>query len=199
VSFLGRLRSFVSRPYERPETEEIEIAVEPQAKDGVRPGSIVFEGCSIERLQLVADILSKSVLLALYESRVSGEFDRIEPLAAELAEKGRIPGQGRALLKNIGAMLLIESRMVGRAEISEKPELLWDHPGLEGLFVRLQDEFEIRERHLALERKMNLLSHTAQSVQDLLSTRHSLRVEWYIVILIVLEILLTLYELFIRH
>lgn len=199
VSFLERLRPFVTRPYEGPETEEIEIAVEPQAKDGVRPGSVVFEGCTIERLQLVADILSKSVLLALYEARVSAEFDRVEPLAADLAEQGRIPGQERALLKNIGAMLLIESRMVGRAEISEKPELLWEQPGLEGLFVRLQDEFEIRERHLALERKMNLLSHTAQSVQQLISARHSIRVEWYIVILIVFEIILTLYELFIRH
>jgi uncharacterized Rmd1/YagE family protein len=199
VSFLGRLRPFVTRPYEKPETEEIEVAVEPQAKDGVKPGSIVFEGCSIERLQLAADILSKSVLLALYEARVSAEFDRVEPLAAELAEKGRIPGQERALLKDIGAMLLIESRMVGRAEISEKPELLWDHPGLEGLFARLQDEFEIRERHQALERKMNLLSHTAQSVQEMISARHSIRVEWYIVALIVFEIFLTLYDLFIRH
>ena len=199
VSFLERLRPFVTRPYERPETEEVGIAVEPQAKDGVRPGSVVFEGCTIERLQLVADLLSKSVLLALYEARVSAEFYRVEPLAADLAEQGRIPGQERALLKNIGAMLLIESRMVGRAEISEKPELLWEQPGLESLFVRLQDEFEIRERHLALERKMNLLSHTAQSVQQLISARHSIRVEWYIVILIVFEIILTLYELFIRH
>lgn len=199
VSFLGRLRPFVARPYERPETEEIEIAVEPQAKDGVRPGSIVLEACTIERLQLVADILSKSVLLALYESRVSAEFDRVEPLATDLAERGRIPGHERALLKGIGAMLLIESRMVGRAEISEKPELLWEQPGLESLFVRLQDEFEIRERHQALERKLNLLSHMAQSVQQMLSARHGIRVEWYIVILIVFEILLTLYELFIRH
>lgn len=199
VSFLGRLRPFVTRPYERPETEEVEIVVEPQSKDGVRPGSIVFEACTIERLQLVADILSKSVLLALYEARVSAEFDRVEPLAADLAEHGRIPGQERALLKNIGAMLLIESRMVGRAEISEKPELLWEQPGLESLFVRLQDEFEIRERHQALERKLNLLSHMAQSVQQMLSARHGIRVEWYIVILIVFEILLTLYEMFIKH
>ncbi len=199
VSFLGRLRPFIARPYEQPETEEIDIAVEPQAKDGVRPGSIVFEDCTIERLQLVADILSKSVLLALYEAQVSAEFDRVEPLAAELAERGRIPGQQRALLKNIGAMLLIESRMVGRAEMSEKPELLWDHPGLEGLFVRLQDEFEILERHQALERKMSLLSHTAQSVQELLSARHGIRVEWYIVALIVFEIILTLYELFFKR
>lgn len=199
VSFLERLRPLVTHPYEKPETEEIGIAVEPQAKDGVRPGSVVFEECTIERLQLVADILSKSVLLALYEARVAAEFDRVEPLAADLAERGRIPGHERALLKDIGAMLLIESRMVGRAEISEKPELLWDHPSLEGLFARLQDEFEIRERHQALERKLNLLSHTAQSVQQMLSARHGIRVEWYIVILIVFEILLTLYELFIRH
>ncbi len=199
VSFLERLRPFVTRPYEQPETEEIDIAVETQARDGVKPGGVVFEACTIERLQLVADILSKSVLLALYEARVSAEFDRVEPLARDLAEKGRIPGQERALLKDIGAMLLIESRMVGRAEISEKPELLWEQPALEGLFVRLQVEFEIRERHQALERKMNLLSHTAKSVQELISARHSIRVEWYIVILIVFEILLTLYEMFVKH
>ena len=95
--------------------------------------------------------------------------------------------------------LLSEQRLVGRAEISEKPEILWDHPGLEGLFVRLQDEFEIRERHQALERKLNLLSHTAQSILELLSSRHALRVEWYIVILIVFEILLSLYEMFFKH
>jgi uncharacterized Rmd1/YagE family protein len=32
----------------------------------------------------------------------------------------------------------------------------------------------------------------------MLSRRHSLRVEWYIVFLIVVEILLTLYELFVH-
>ncbi|MBA3902600.1 MAG: hypothetical protein C0522_02840 [Rhodocyclaceae bacterium] len=199
LGFLDKLRPYVVRPYDHPETEEVDVAVNPEARDGVRPGGIAFEACSMERLQLVADILSKSVLLALYEARVSGEFDRVEPLAMELEQKGRIPGQERALLKDIGAMLLIEQRMVGRAEISEKPEILWDHPGLEGLFVRLQDEFEIRERHQALERKLNLLSHTAQSILELLSSRHALRVEWYIVILIVFEILLSLYEMFFKH
>jgi uncharacterized Rmd1/YagE family protein len=199
VSFLERLHPFVARPYERPEIEEVKIAVEPQTKDGVRPGTVVFESCTIERLQLVADILSKSVLLALYESRIAAEFDRVEPLAADLAEHGRIPGQERTLLKNIGATLLIESSMVGRAGVSEKPELLWEHPGLESLFVRLLDEFEIRERHQALERKLNLLSHMAQSVQQMLSARHGIRVEWYIVALIVFEILLTIYEMFIKR
>jgi uncharacterized Rmd1/YagE family protein len=93
-------------------------------------------------------------------------------------------------------MLLVEQRMVGRAEITEKPDVLWDNPGLEGLFVRLEGEFEIRERHTAIERKLNLIANTVHTVLELVSSKHSLRVEWYIVILIVLEILLTLYQLF---
>jgi len=54
----------------------------------------------------------------------------------------------------------------------------------------------IRERHLVLEEKMETISRTAQALLDLIQTRRSLRVEWYIVILIVVVILLTLYELF---
>ena len=37
--------------------------------------------------------------------------------------------------------------MVGRVAVAEKPELLWDRPDLEGLYIRLEDEFEIKERH----------------------------------------------------
>ena len=40
--------------------------------------------------------------------------------------------------------------MVGRAEIGDKPELLWEHPELERLYALLETEFEIRERLAAL-------------------------------------------------
>jgi len=198
ATFLAQLQPLVANPYATPETEALEVHVEAGAREGVTGGVVMLENAAVERLQVIADVLSKSTLLSLYERRVAGEFDRIEPLAAELDRSGRIRGHGRDLLKKLGAMLLVEHRMVGRAEVSEKPEILWDNPGLEGLFVKLEDEFELKERHLALERKLNLISQTAHTVLELLSSKHSLRVEWYIVILIVLEILLTLYQLFLR-
>ena len=91
-----------------------------------------------------------------------------------------------------------EQRMVGRAEIGEKPELLWEHPRLEGLNAILEDEFEIHERLAALDRKLELVARTERTLVDLISTRHALRVEWYIVALIVLEILLTVYGMALR-
>jgi uncharacterized Rmd1/YagE family protein len=92
-----------------------------------------------------------------------------------------------------------ELKIVGRVEVADKPELTWDHPELERLYVRLADEFEIRERHRVLDRKLELVSRTAQTVLELLQHRHSLRVEWYIVILILVEILLMLYEMFLHR
>ena len=43
-----------------------------------------------------------------------------------------------------------------------------------------------------------LVARTERTIVDLISTEHSLRVEWYIVSLIVLEILLTIYQLWLQ-
>lgn len=197
-AFLSDIRPHLGNPYASPESEELEVRAEAEAKEGMKGNAVVLESASVERLQVIADVLSKSVLLAFYESSIAGTFDRIEPLAVELERKGRIAGKTRELLRHIGATLHTETLMVGRAAVTDKPEILWDVPGLEGLYLRLEDEYEIEERYAALEQKLGLISRTAQTLTDTLDTRHSLRVEWYIVILIVAEILLTLYELFIH-
>ncbi len=66
------------------------------------------------------------------------------------------------------------------------------------LVIRLQNEYELKERHLDLERKLSLIAQTAETLLDILRNERSLRVEWYIVILIILEILLTLYQMIFR-
>ena len=73
---------------------------------------------------------------------------------------------------------------------------MWDRPDLERLFARLRDEFEVLERFTALNRKLELISRSVETALGLIQSRRSLRVEWYIVILIVVEILLTLCQMF---
>ena len=193
-----RLAARIEHRYPTLEVEELEVRVDEARAEGLLEGALVVQAASVERLQLIAEVLSKSTLLGHYETRIAGDFDRIEPLALELERKGRIRGRTREHLKRIGALLLIEHRMVGRAEIGDKPELLWDHPELERLYALLETEFEIRERLAALGRKLDLAARTVRTLVDLIDARHSLRVEWYIVILIVVEILLTLYDLWLR-
>jgi uncharacterized Rmd1/YagE family protein len=188
-----RLAPLLEQRYSGPEVEELEVRIDAARAEGLHEGALAVQSGSVERLQLIAEVLSKSVLLGHYEMRLAGDFDRIEPLALELEQRGRVRGGTRSHLRRIGALLLIEQRMVGRAEIGDKPELLWEHPEFERLNAILEGEFEIRERLAALDRKLELVARTERTLVDLISTRHALRVEWYIVALIVFEILLTLY------
>ena len=144
-------------------------------------------------------MLAKSLVLSHYEMRIADIFDRIEPLAATLREKGRPGATGKELLRHIGDVLLMQQKMVGRAESSEKPELLWEHPELERLYMRLADEYELRERDRALDRKLDIVSRTVETLLGLVQTRSSMRVEWYIVLLIIAELLLTTYPLILHR
>ena len=190
-----RLVPLIEHRYHRPDVEELEVRVEAARPEGLQDGALVLQSASLERLQLVAEALAKSAVLAHYEARFAADFERIEPFALELSRSGRIRGTTREHLKRIGALLIIEERMVGRAEIGDKAELLWDHPRLEGLNALIEDEFEIRERLAALDRKLELAARTERTLVDLMSARHALRVEWYIVGLIAFEIALSLYRM----
>lgn len=195
TTLLDSLKPFLLEPFEQFVAEEVVLTADDSRPEGIDAGAIRLREFSLERLQLVADVLAKSVVLDRYEAMVARSFQRVEPLADTLQRSGRPGSKGRDLLRHIGDTLSMQGRMVGRIEMSEKPDLLWFHPEHEHLFARLKDEYEIGERHLALERKLDLISRTAETLLGILQNQRSLRVEWYITILIVFEILLTLYQL----
>jgi len=188
-------RELIKEPRRSVVLEEVTIAVGPGVDEGIdTDGRVLLRELSVGRAQVVASVLAKSAVLGDYEGEVAAVFERIEPFAAELREGGLTRG-GRALLRELGDVLSIQSRMVGRAEVGEKPEITWDAPELDRLYEKLAKEYELREREQALVRKLDLISRAASTYLGLLSDRRTLRVEWYIVVLILVEILLFVYEL----
>ncbi len=196
---LQQLETYLRSPFDKPQVEYLGLRVEPDAVARIEEGVLVVPEMGVPLVQVVADILAKSVLLDNYEQYAAGVFDRIDPLAERLQRRARLPRRERSLLHYLGDILQIQHRLVGRAEVGEKPEVLWEHPEQERIWRRLESEFEISERQAALDRKLEVIGNTAETLLGLLQDRHTLRVEWYIVLLILVEILLTLYELFIRH
>jgi uncharacterized Rmd1/YagE family protein len=192
---VDQLARLVGQPYPKRETEETRLRVDPAAEDRVEGGEIVLREVTAESLQVIADVLAKSVVLGYYEASLRSVFDAVEPFALGLKGGGRATPKDRDLLRYIGDTLLTQHKMVGRVEVGEKPDVLWELSGRNRLFSRLEDEYELQERKLALDRKLDLISRTVETLVDLLQNKRALRVEWYIVILIVIEILLTLYQL----
>jgi uncharacterized Rmd1/YagE family protein len=191
---LREVEALAEGRHQRPGREEVELRLEGEA-EGVNPsGQVVLRALTPDRLEVVANVLAKSALLDHYEIRVAAVFDQIEPLARRLRDAS-VPRSGRRILQQLGDAMLVQTATVGRVEVTEKPELTWDSPELDRLYVRLAHEFELTERDQALTRKLQLISTVASTYLDLLNNRQMLRVEWYIVGLIVIDTLLTLYSL----
>ena len=196
AELLVRLEPLIASRFQNPETDFARLQIKPDAEAQTdMSGTIYVAAATTERFQSVADILAKSLILGHYEARIAGIFDRIEPLAAMLREKGRAGTYGGALMRQIGDVLQMQHRMVGRVETGEKPELLWEHPELERLYLRLAEDYELRERSRALDRKLDVIARTVETLLGLIQNRSSLRVEWYILALIVVELILSIYTL----
>jgi uncharacterized Rmd1/YagE family protein len=193
---LRSLRARVIRPVEVREDETATIEIAPDKDEQILPGGpILLKAITPEHMLVIADALSKSVVLARDEREVSSVVEVVEPFARQLAEKGRAPEGRRAILKHIGNALLVQHRVSGRVAVADKPDVVWDRPVLDRLYTRLEDEYELKERAEALSRKLAVISDTAEVLTDMINTNRSLRLELIIVLLIMSEIVITAYQI----
>jgi uncharacterized Rmd1/YagE family protein len=191
---------YVAGPFNPVESETATLTLDPGGDDKVAaPGLVALGDFSVDRFAVVADVLAQSVVLARGERLIEGVFERLEPFARELAVSG-----GRALsshlpLRLLGDALLAQHRLVGRVEAGDKPDILWDRPDLQRLYLRLDEEFEIGERSRALARKLKVVEEGASVIADVADTYFNRRLEVAIIALIGVEIALSLATLFFGH
>lgn len=179
------------------ETETLRLVVRPDEDGLLSPGGeLQIKSADPDRLLLVAEALAMSVAFAYDERRIAEAFERIDSVAQSLKRR-RLPAEPQgSLLEQIGEALLIQQRLAARVDLDEKPDVLWDHPELERFWARLVDEYDLTQRGRAISRKLEVIRATTDTLTDLFATRTSHRLEWYIIALIAIEIVLSLYDHF---
>ena len=98
TAFLENIKPQISQELEIYEEEFIEISANKQFKDGFKDEEIRIKSFDTARLETIAEILSRSVVLSYYEREMATTFDKIEPVTERL-QKGHPSGrQVRTLL-----------------------------------------------------------------------------------------------------
>jgi uncharacterized Rmd1/YagE family protein len=187
----------VTGPAAKFEDEVATIELQPDRDDQIEMGGpISVKDLSPPRLLVIADVLAKNVGLVRDEREVNKVLELIEPFASRLAATGRAPFDRRNMLRLIGQTLLVHHHMSGRVAVQEKPDVLWDRGDLERLYARLEDEYELTERAGALRNKLQVIEETTRALTDIIDTERSARLEIFIAVLIVVEILIGFSDLF---
>lgn len=187
----------VSEPLTEREREVETVNVVIDSDDSINHAGIVhIKAMTDDRLLLIAEALANSVSMAVDERRVGAAFDRVGDVARSLKAR-QVPGGERGdILEQLGEALSIQTRLAGRIDMNDKPDVLWDHPELERLWVKLIDEYDLKSRANAISQKLDVIKDAADTLGDILTTRTSHRLEWYIIALIALEIVLGIVDKF---
>jgi uncharacterized Rmd1/YagE family protein len=193
-AILEGLRGRLVEPLAERESETAQIVVNPDGEDQPIANGVALKNDATERLLLLAEAMATSVALAYDERRIAQAFDRVVPIASSLKQRKLLAGSQADLLEQIGEALLIQQRLAGRVELADRPDVLWDHPELERFWSKLTDDYDLGPRARAIGQRLEVIRETADTMADLLSTRTSHRLEWYIIILICLELLLGVFN-----
>ena len=137
--------------------------------------------------------LARSTKLAVLESLLDAYFESTRSIPTLLSRKSpRLPFTRSFILQKTGQLLSVRAQLNLYSELTDSlPDLFWDSRhelGLEGYYDQMGRALDIGSRIKVLNQKMDYSQEIASVLREQLSEKHSLRLEWIIIVLIAVEV-----------
>ncbi|HEY2728300.1 MAG TPA: RMD1 family protein [Polyangia bacterium] len=171
-------------------TEEFSVREVPGARPDIQSGVLVLDELTFERAGVVTLTIAQSAAMEYYERIVDQMFTETDRLVERLEKSGTMPVFTRKLHQFIGAAIGTRSEVLSVLHLFDKPDAAWDDPGAEKIYEELRAEFDLVDRHNALELKLRSVQDALELVTDIARDKRLVWLEVSIVLLIVLEIAL---------
>ncbi|MBS3905350.1 MAG: RMD1 family protein [Simkania sp.] len=138
----------------------------------------------------IAHGIAQSVKLNVFEDSIFKTYETTKWLPAELAVKGKISLSRRAISRKMGELFIERNTINIHTEILDTPEFFWEHPELETFYRRTAHYLDINKRVDILNRRLNVIHELFEILRNELNHQYSSRLEWTIIVLIVIEVVL---------
>ena len=139
-------------------------------------------------LRIVMLNIGQSVALEYYEMLTDELISSSKHYILELEKHGKLSISKTNLLKYIGRVLNVKNSIVDNLYILDDPNLVWENEELNILNRHLKANFDINPRFKDLDYRLQIVENNLTLFTDVLNVRESTRLEWIIIILILIEI-----------
>lgn len=188
---LKELRDFEKDPLAKAEVDTFSF-------DYGKPAKVFQDQIILEDPQDVLGMLSvshglaQSIKLVSFEARIEAVIEGVEKITAAMARQGKVPLSRREIGKKIGKLFFERNLINLHSNFLNPPDFFWEYPQLEPLYQMTAKDLEIRSRTQTLNRKLDIMHDLYQILGDELNHRHTAKLEWIIIILIMIEVLLAI-------
>jgi len=145
--------------------------------------------------ELISIVLAKSVALEKTEEQLGGILDKLETMIDNL-EKGSLRIGNKQLARTIARVTRHEYNTINYIMILDKPDITWVNSDAEEFYDKMSEFFELNDRFEIMKSKTDILNNIIGGFSSISHSIRGLFVEWVIVILIIIEVLLMVVDLF---
>ena len=197
VKYMKKLEPLISDTDIFTYVDDYKLEVDLEQPPAINNDYMIVGAQSDYQLEIVSTILAKSVSLDKNEIEVDTLLDRIENVVNNL-NRGELGVSDEDLAKMLAKILHFKLNTISYIMLLDNPDITWTHEEAATLYDRLSLLFELKERYEKIRHKTETLMDITEAFSNLVHAKRGTRLEWAIIILIVIEIILSLYEMFIH-
>lgn len=136
-----------------------------------------------------SNALSLSVKLGIWEAALQKYIESMEPVTIDLKRGQKIKITRQEMLKKTGELFALKHLINLSSDLLDTPDFYWDREQLEHLYSQTCAYFSISRRTRVMNEKLNHCVELADIISSNLNDKHHIRLEWMIIILIMVEVL----------
>jgi uncharacterized Rmd1/YagE family protein len=175
--------------------DELRVHLGAEA-DRVGFSEVWLRELTLDKLKVISLALAQSVALDSVEVEVSLAMSRFGPVVTALSDEGRLVLGQKELLRTVGFAMAVRAAVLDTLTLFDDPPETWESEGLAHLDSALFNQFDLEERLSAVNQKVAYLQDAGATVLDVLARRKDQRLEWIIIVLILVEVVLFVWKEF---
>ncbi|GAA56218.1 required for meiotic nuclear division protein 1 homolog [Clonorchis sinensis] len=135
-----------------------------------------------------SEALALSVKLALLENSFDSVAVQMEPWIERMKNGFGLNFPRSSVLKKTGELFTIRHLLNISTSMIETPDFYWDRPEVESLYTQLRTVLSVPTRTRVLNSRLNMCCELTEILSNHLQSRHACRLEWMIILLILVEV-----------
>ncbi|XP_031835251.1 required for meiotic nuclear division protein 1 homolog isoform X8 [Nomia melanderi] len=135
-----------------------------------------------------SNAMAQSVKLGIWEASLDNYIDSIEFVTKDLKLGKKLRISQQEVLKKQGELFALRHSINLSSDLLDTPDFYWEREDLETLYQQTCSYFNITKRTKVINEKINHCVELVGLLSSHLSDRHHIRLEWMIIILIMVEV-----------
>ena len=193
-TFISFIKNFSTNHLQTPLQEDFVIEKKETTQPIFSYNSLSVNEINNDVVRITMLQVTQSLALDFYQEQAQHLFDETVVLTNQLETHGTLQISKKNLLKFIGKTLNTKNRIIDNLYIFDTPPVVWENELLDKVNDGLTKTFEISIRFKELEYMLKNSERNVSVFIELITAKESNRLEWIIIILILIEILHLFYK-----